>query len=182
MRRLELFDVTGAVRDVVAARPVPGAILTISGPDGVSQIRTDSGGVFRVGPLRRGSHSVTVAAVGYVTETFSVIIPHGGAYHGVTVDVVQIRHRALEIYHGVARPLLPRQEVWGRWTPRELAVYSARTFPWLSDEISELTSFFEILYYSSLVNHPTDLDRMESLASNVRASHRDGKKPRSPDG
>ncbi len=117
--------------------------------------------------MKGGPHRITVTAVGYVDEEFEVVLPHAGQFHDTRIDVVQIRHRALEVYRDVARPLLPKTSLWGRWTPREVAIHAVGTHPWIGDEIAELTSCFESLYYSPQSGTPSDLDNIRTLAETL---------------
>jgi hypothetical protein len=172
MRRAEHLDISGVVMDPIEHRPVAGAAIAVSGQQGVTSVTAGPDGRFFVGPLTRGSCTVTVGAAGYVAESFPLALPHGGNFHEATINIIQVRHRALEIYRTVARPLLPRQSLWGLWTPRELAVHAVRTHPWLSDDVAALTSCFESMYYSSMVSSMGDLEQIRHLASNLDQTQR----------
>lgn len=182
MRRVEHYDFTGRVVDPIEGRPVRGAKIWTTSSSETPVSQSDAEGAFHFGPLERGEYEISISADGYVTETFTIKIPHGGSYSGATVNIIQIRHRALEIYRGVTKPLLPRQTLWGKWTPREVAVHSVKTHPWLSDDIAEITSFFEGLYYSPTLNGPDDLERIHRLASRLRRTERDRNGADSTDG
>lgn len=172
MRRAEHLDISGIVMDAIEKQPVGGAAVTVSGPGGVTRSAAARDGTFFAGPFTRGPHSVLVEAAGYVDESFPVLLPHGGNFHEATISIVQVKHRALEVYRAVARPLLPRQTLWGLWTPRELAVHAVKTHPWLGDDVAALTSTFEQLYYSSSVGTVGDLERIRRLAASLDQSQR----------
>jgi hypothetical protein len=182
IRRFELFDFSGRVMDPIEERPVCDAVIEVTGSTSAPLAVSNSDGTFEVGPLERGTYEISISAAGYVPETFSVKMPHDGRYRNVTVSIIQIRHRAFEIYKAVARPLLPRQALWGKWTPREVAVHSVKTHPWLSDDIAEITSFFEDIYYSSAIGEPDDLARIRQLASRLKWTDRDRMETKPSDG
>jgi hypothetical protein len=172
MRRAEHLDVSGIVMDAIEEQPVGGAAITVSGPAGTTRGITDVDGTFFVGPFARGQHTMLVEAAGYVAESFPLMLPHAGSFHEATITIVQVRHRALEIYRAAARPLLPRHSLWGLWTPRELAVNTVKTHPWLSDDVAALTSSFETLYYSSATSTIGDLERIRRLAASLDQTQR----------
>ena len=107
-------------------------------------------------------------APSYVPESFTAEIPHHGAFLDVKLHLIQVRHRALEVYRRVARLMLPKSRLWGRWTPREIAVHAARQRPALSDELAALTSSFEDVYYSPRMNNVEDLRDIERLANRLK--------------
>ena len=148
IRRPEHHDLTGRVWDPVEERGIPEATIKVKGPAGTSKARASSAGKFALTELPRGPLRIEVEAPAYMSEAFDITLPHDGRYHEVTIQMVQIRHRALEVYRQAARPLLTRTSAWGRWTPREVAIHVARAHPDMSDEVVELTSFFEDMYYS----------------------------------
>lgn len=172
MRRSEHFDISGIVVDAIEEQPVGGAAITVSGPADETRELAGTDGTFFMGPFSRGPHTVLVEAAGYVAESFPLMLPHGGNFREATITIVQVRHRALEVYRAAARPLLPRPSLWGLWTPRELAVHAVKTHPWLSDDVAALTSSFETLYYGSAVGAVADLERIRRLAASLDQSLR----------
>lgn len=166
-RRRERYDLGGQVWDPVRPGPVARAEVSVKGAGAAAVREADGEGRFAFDRLERGAHGVTVGAGGYVPESFRVEMPHHGKLSDIRVHLVQVRHRALELYRTVARRLLPKTALWGRWTPRELAIHAARQRPALADELVDLTSAFEEVYYSPRPNTPGDLERIRELVGRL---------------
>jgi hypothetical protein len=179
-RRADRFDIGGRVIDPVLVGPVGSAtVVAASGTDRRSET-TSRDGSFSISRLEGGRYRVTVGAAGYLPESFVADVPHQGKLSQIEVAIVQVRHRALEVYKNVARDLLPRASLWNRWTPREVAVHAVRNRPSLADAMAELTSAFEEVYYSPRLSTIEDLEQIRDVASRIdelreaRDDRRDG--------
>lgn len=174
IRKQERYDFTGTIWDAVDDCPVRGARLKYEVTDESLYTSSDEAGRFHIDALPRGVTRFTVEASGYVPEEFELRFPHDGRFTDSRIRVLQIRHKALEVYRRVARPLIPRSTSLGHWTPREVAINAVQTHPWVSDEIAELTAFFEDVYYSPSQVSLGDLERVRCLARDLRTSHENG--------
>ncbi len=165
LRRASDHGFAGAVRDSVRTRPLPEATVnlalgadartTLSGPDGR----------FAFEALPAGEWTATVRAAGHVSERFAVTIPHRGELRGARVDLVPVRERAFAIYRSAALPLLPRPELWGIWSPRQIVDHvRARRSP---PALAALTAQIEEIYFSGRV---PDEDVLPSVEANAAAA------------
>jgi len=145
------FDIHGEVWDPVDRCPVPGASVRVEQDGGtVIELVADRQGRFSIPPLPPGTHRVTVARPGFVSESFRANLPHRGNLHGVRVDLVQVRVRLLELYRNeVAMPLLPKERLWARWTPRELCRHVGAQAGRRNPGLENLTRILERAYWSS---------------------------------
>jgi len=165
LRRASDHGFAGAVRDSVRTRPLAEATVnlalgadartTLSGPDGR----------FAFEALPAGEWTATVRAAGHVSERFAVTIPHRGELRGARVDLVPVRERAFAIYRSAALPLLPRPELWGIWSPRQIVdhVRAWRSPP----ALAALTAQIEEIYFSGRV---PDEDVLPSVEANAAAA------------
>jgi hypothetical protein len=160
----QALDITGEVWDAVESRLLPGARVTVRGGGDAVSLTTDGRGRFTSGPLQAGSHQVSVSLAGYVSERFTVQLPHRGTFHGLRVDLVPVRIRMLEIYKQTALPLLPREALWGCWTPRELMYHRGRRSGRRSPPLEGLTLLLERAYWSPLTVDEGQLERARELA------------------
>ncbi len=165
LRRASDHGFAGAVRDSVRTRPLAEATVnlalgadartTLSGPDGR----------FAFEALPAGEWTATVRAAGHVSERFAVTIPHRGELRGARVDLVPVRERAFAIYRSAALPLLPRPELWGIWSPRQIVDHvRARRSP---PALAALTAQIEEIYFSGRV---PDEDVLPSVEANAAAA------------
>jgi hypothetical protein len=130
----------------------------------------DAGGRFTAEALEPGPHRVTVTHPGYATETFAIHVPHRGGFRDVRVLLVPVRVRVLEIYRHVALPLLPRPELWARWTPRELLaalLHDAERGPGHS-ALVQLSALLEDVYWGPGVAPQSALQRARALAASMQ--------------
>jgi hypothetical protein len=119
LRRAQDHQLSGRVRDLVRGVAVGGARLRLTLGDTVHELVADGDGHFEI-ELAPGHWSVVVSAHGYVTETVNAPVPHRGELRGARIDLLPVRERVFALYREVAAPLLPRPELWGVWTPREI--------------------------------------------------------------
>lgn len=157
LRRPHLFEFSGVVRDAVTNRRLRGAIVMIVHEE-MHQHReeTDDRGRFQLQELFAGSWQVEVGAPGYVTEKFTITVPHRGEYLNARVDLISVRERIFGMYREVAEPLLPDRSKWGIWTPRQIVdhVRAQKQSP----ALSSLTDFVEESYFSQRTPHEAILD------------------------
>ncbi|MBL8627080.1 MAG: carboxypeptidase regulatory-like domain-containing protein [Myxococcales bacterium] len=165
LRRASDHGFAGTVRDSVRTRPLAEATInlalgadartTLSGPDGR----------FAFEALPSGEWTATVRAAGHVSERFAVTIPHRGELRGARVDLVPVRERAFAIYRSAAQPLLPRPELWGIWSPRQIVDHvRARRSP---PALAALTAQIEEVYFSGRV---PDEDVLPAVEANAAAA------------
>ena len=109
----------------------------------------DDKGDFAVERLAPGTWAGKARAPGYVTEAFSVAIPHRGELRGVRIDLMPVRERVFQIYRDVAWGLLPGPQLWGIWTPREIFDHVRGRRP--AGALGALTDFVEETYFSPRV-------------------------------
>lgn len=114
------FDFRGTVRDQVTGAPLADAEIWLTGNTPLN--RTGTEGQFSVGELESGEHRVTVVRQGYLSERFTITIPHRGAYHNVDIALLPVRVRLLQLYRDAVETQLPRNDLWLLLTPRELAL------------------------------------------------------------
>jgi len=163
LRRASDHGFAGAVRDSVRTRPLAEATIaltlgadartTVSGPDGR----------FAFEALPVGEWTAVVRAAGHVSERFSVTIPHRGELRGARIDLVPVRERAFAIYRSAAQPLLPRPELWGIWSPRQIVDHvRARRSP---PALAALTAQIEEVYFSGRLPDESILPQVEANAA-----------------
>ena len=169
LRRPHEFDFSGTVRNAFRSRPVADATVTLEHTHGQGETRVtavDDKGHFQFDQLEAGPWLVLCSAHGYVTERFGITLPHRGELRGVHIDLVPVRERIFAVYREVATPVLPRSELWGIWTPRQIFTYvrQKRTSP----ALSELTDFVEDAYFSQRVQEETVLPEAEAMVEHAR--------------
>lgn len=165
LRRASDHGFAGTVRDSVRGRPIAGATIVLS--LGADARRADSGedGRFALEQLAPGEWTARVAAPGHVAERFAVGVPHRGELRGVRVDLVPVRERVFSIYRHAALPLLPRPELWGVWSPRQIVDHVRAQRPPVA--LAALTSFVEEVYFSGRVSDEVVLVEAEAKAADV---------------
>lgn len=162
LRRAADHGFTGRVTDVVRGQPIGGARLVLtSGPE-KRELVADENGHFET-LLPSGWWLVEVSAHGYVTESIRAPIPHRGELRGARIDLLPVREKVFAIYRQIAAPLLPKPELWGVWTPREILDHARSVRP--DGEFGQLTSLVEETYFS--VRTP---DETVVAAAQARAS------------
>ncbi len=113
------------------------------------ELRSGRSGKFETPRLHDGEYMVEVSRQGYVSERFNARLPHRGSLHGVRVDMVQVRVRILEVYRHTAAALLPREELWACWTPRELLHHLGRKTGRRVRPLELLTRLLEYCYWGT---------------------------------
>ena len=158
--------ISGEVWDATDTRLVLGAAVEVRDPSGqvIERGKTDGVGKFSTGDLPAGMLQVTVSMAGYVSETFRCQVPHRGTLNGLRVDLVQVRVRVLEMYRDAALPLLPREEYWGHWTPRELVHHLSRRAGRRHKVLELLTRLLEEAYWGKEPAHEAVVERARDLA------------------
>ncbi|HWN69005.1 MAG TPA: carboxypeptidase-like regulatory domain-containing protein, partial [Haliangium sp.] len=132
---------------------------------------TDARGRFQFEDLFAGSWQVEVGATGYVTEKFTITVPHRGEYLGARVDLVSVRERIFSMYREVAEPLLPDRTKWGIWTPRQIVDHVREQKP--SPVLAALTNFVEESYFSQRTPQETVLAEAAQRMAQARAEQLD---------
>ena len=146
LRRPHDDTFSGAVRDAVRGRPVPGAVVRLLLGELEREARTGADGSFVLAGLVAGEWRAEVVAPGHVTERFGVTIPHRGELRGVRIDLVPVRERVFQLYRRAAEPVLPEPRLWGIWSPRQIVDHVRAKRP--SPALVELTDFVEEIYFS----------------------------------
>lgn len=146
LRRAADFGFTGVVTDAVTGRPIGGAEVRLEGSGDHRREITGGGGGFAHESLAPGEWRARVAAGGYVSEQFAVLVPHRGELRNARVTLLAVREKIFDLYGQVAAPLLPRPELWGVWTPRQIVDHVRRNRP--APALSRLTDYVEEVYFS----------------------------------
>jgi hypothetical protein len=167
LRRPQDFGFSGRVRDLVRGVPVAGARLVLTlGDEQRLELEADAGGHFET-ELPPGAWRVEVTAFGYVTEVVTAAVPHRGELRGARLDLLPVRERVFAIYREVAAPLLPRAELWGVWTPREILDHMRRKRP--AGALGALTELVEEAYFAERVPDETVIARTRDAVAAARA-------------
>jgi hypothetical protein len=95
-----------------------------------------------------------------------VTVPHRGELRGVRIDLLPVREKVFAIYRGVAQPLLPRPELWGVWTPREIFDHVRRKRR--AGALGALTDFVEETYFSPRTPEEAIIPSAEASARAAR--------------
>lgn len=177
LRRAADLGMSGVVRDVLSGAHVGGARVTMSHETHAAvAAAADERGRFELVRLEPGVWRVEVSAHGYVTERFTASFPHRGELRDVRVDLLPVRERIFSIYRDVAAPLLPRRELWGVWTPRELLDHVRQKRP--AGALGQLTDFVEETCFSPRV--PDESILSVAIARAREASGEPGAVPPAP--
>ncbi len=170
LRRPHVFAFNGTVRDAVTERRIGGAVILISHPDHHQhRLETDRRGRFDIDELVAGIWEAEVRYPGYVTEGFSLTVPHRGEFSGVRIELVSVRERIFAMYREIAEPLLPSRDKWGIWTPRQIFRHVREDNP--AEALAELTSFVEETYFSQRTPNESVLPNAARLIEQVRGEH-----------
>jgi hypothetical protein len=162
LRRPSDRGFTGRVADAVTGEPIAEARVEL----GDAGLLTGADGRFELEDLPDGEHGAQVSREGYVTESFAVTIPHRGELRDARVDLLPVRERIFQLYREVAEPLLPRPDLWGVWTPRQIFDLVRKSHP--ARALSELTDYVEEKYFSARVPAESELPRAEERVAAVR--------------
>ncbi len=161
--------ISGEVWDATDTRLVVGAMVEVMDHSGrvIELGKTNGVGRFITGELPAGMLLVKVSMPGYVSESFRGQVPHRGTLDGLRVDLVQVRVRVLEMYRDAALPLLPKEEYWGHWTPRDLVHHLGRRAGRRHRVLELLTRLLEEAYWGQVPAHESVVERARELASTV---------------
>jgi hypothetical protein len=168
LRRPADAVVSGTVRDVLTGAALAGVRLSLT-LDGQPELElvTAADGSFETAPLHAGIWKGHARLGGYVTERFGATVPHRGELRDVRIDLMPVREQVFVIYRGVAQKLLPRRELWGVWTPREILEHVRRRRA--TGALGELTNFVEEAYFSARVPDESVLPMAVQRAAAARA-------------
>jgi hypothetical protein len=166
LRRPHDHGFSGVVADAVDGKPIAGARVAISAPGGATAVaESDDDGRFALEDLPPGQLAAEVSCRGYVREHFTLTIPHRGELRDARVDLLPVRERIFALYRGAAEPLLPRPELWGVWTPRQIVDHVRAQRP--AGALGALTDYVEEKYFSA---RTPDEDELPLAADRVRAA------------
>ncbi len=165
--------VSGEVWDATDTLLIVNAEVVITAPSGevIHRCQTNGMGRFSTTDLPAGMFKVTVSRGGYVSESFRCQIPHRGTLNGLRVDLVQVRVRVLEMYRDAALPLLPNEECWAHWTPRDLVHHLGRRAGRRHVVLEKLTRLLERVYWAREPAEESVLPQARDLASGVERSN-----------
>ncbi len=158
---------TGTVHDATTGAPVPDAALELRGPGETIVLSCDGAARFASPPLAAGSFTVRAWAAGYVTHEFTIALPHRGELTEARIELVAIREQIFSCYRAAALPLIPRSELWGIWTPRQIFEHVRQQRP--AGALRHLTDFVEEAYFSPRA--PDEAALNEALGRIERARH-----------
>jgi hypothetical protein len=169
LRRAHDHGVSGRVRDLVRGIAVGGARLRFMLGETVHELHADDEGHFAI-ELAPGHWRIEVAAFGYVTELVNAPVPHRGELRGARIDLLPVRERVFAVYREVAAPLLPRPELWGVWTPREILDHLRGARP--AGAFGALTDLVEEAYFAERVPDESVVAEAQVAAASARAELR----------
>jgi hypothetical protein len=176
LRRPHDHGFAGVVADAITRRPIAGASIALEGPGGGEPhgAESDATGSFAIEDLPPGTHRARVSSAGYVSEVFSVVVPHRGELRDARVDLLPVRERIFALYGDAARPLLPDPELWGVWTPRQIVDHVRQERP--APALAALTDYVEEKYFSIRVPDeeeiPLAAQQVEAARSEQRPDQR----------
>lgn len=148
LRRPHDHGFSGLVADAVSGAPIAGARVAITAPGAEPLLaESDGEGRFALEELPPGQLAAEVASRGYVRERFTLTIPHRGELRDARVDLLPVREHIFALYRGAAEPLLPRPELWGVWTPRQIVDHVRGLRP--AGALGALTDYVEEKYFSA---------------------------------
>lgn len=173
LRRPHDRGFTGRVADAVTGDPIAEARVQL----GDAGVATAADGSFELEDLPDGEHRAQVSRDGYVTESFAVTIPHRGELRDARVDLLPVRERIFQLYREVAEALLPRSDLWGVWTPRQIFEHVRKSRP--ASALAELTDYVEEKYFSARVPAESELPQAEAR---VAAAREEAAPPQPPPG
>jgi hypothetical protein len=167
LRRASDETLSGVVSDAITGQPVAEAMIEAEASSGHAALATVTGveGGFAI-TLPPALWTVTVRAPGYVREQFAAQIPHRGELREVAVTLIPVREQVFVIYRKAALLRLPRPELWGIWTPRELLTHLREHHA--AGAMGELTALVEEAYFSARVPDEAILPEVERLAQAAR--------------
>jgi hypothetical protein len=178
--RVEAFRIAGSVRDASGERPIAGAVLALTATTATagtapalrggasstgerSEIRSGEDGRFASAELTAGSYVLQVEALGYVTLTSPLHVPHRGEWSDVQVLLTNARDAAVAAYRPVAERALPSRDLWDRWTARE-TLESATRAGRAPQSFTQLTEDVERAAYAKSPPNASDLATIERTA------------------
>jgi len=158
------------LRDAVTHRAIA-AEVTLTFAETVHTTTADARGRVEFENLAAGSWQARVRARFYVTESFEVRIPHRGELRGADIDMVEVRERIFDRYRDVALPHLPRPDLWGIWTPRQI-IDHVKAISGPAPELERLTAFVEDCYFSQRRPEEDRLALCTELVARAQAAAR----------
>lgn len=165
----EESSVSGAVKNAKTLEPLAGVLVLLQYEDKTTlEVTTDARGEFRFEDTPRGRPSLVVRAVGYVSEEVRIETPHRGKYRGVTLAILPVREKVLEIFREVAMEVLPEAKHWGTWTPREIRRYAREKKYHVKGPIGELVLLFESVYFAGVIGDETLIAKANELSTEAR--------------
>jgi hypothetical protein len=156
LRRAHDLGFTGVVRSAPSGQPLAGARVEVEiAGQAPAQATSAADGGFALEDLPPGEHQARVSAPGHVAVRFALGVPHRGELRGARVDLIEVREQIFTLYRAVAEPLLPRSDLWGIRTPREIVdgVRARRPAP----ALAALTDYVEEKYFSQRTPEEAEL-------------------------
>ena len=164
------FALAGTIIDAVTRHPVAGSRIDLGG-HGPGTALSDANGAFSV-DLETGRFSVEISAPGYVTARFEARVPHRGELRGFEVGLSPVKEEIFSRYREVAEPLLPPDERWGAWTPRQIVsrVWDSRPAP----ALAALTERVEQAYFSPRIPQESEIPAIDAAVRAAREEQASG--------
>ncbi len=160
LRRSAYYNISGVVQSAMTKEGIAGAQLQV----GSAGFSTGDQGLFSSCDFQEGEAVVLVTAHGYIRESFSVTLPHRGEFHSTTIELLPVREKIFEMYKRAVSPLLPKSDLWGIWTPRQILEYAHLYAE--SPALCDLTDFVEESFFSQRT--PTEAT-LEVAKSKIQA-------------
>jgi hypothetical protein len=156
------------LESVTAAAAAAGAGAVATPP--LARTMAGPGGRYDLGQGTPGSYHLVARAPGYVAERVTVELPHAGELDDARLLLVPVRSRVREIYRRVAVRLLPRRELWGYWTARELGQHVQHQTPPAHPPLVPLGQLFEHVYYGQGPAEESVIREAEQLSSHLESA------------
>ena len=174
LRRPNDFGFSGSVVDVRNGRAISAATISVRPSGGGAALSaafnaaTDDNGTFSLEDLGPGTWTAVVTARYYIAEEFELVVPHRGELRNARVDLLSVREHVFDLYGDVAKPLLPKKEQWGVWTPRQIFehVRTSRR----AGALRSLTDSVEEMYFSQ---RSPDVDVLDATIAQIAEVERE---------
>jgi hypothetical protein len=161
----EESSVSGQVKNAKTLKALPGVAVLLRYEDNTTiEFLSDEKGMFCFNDTPRGKPLLSVTAVGFVSEEVRVETPHRGKYRDVTLAMLPVREKVLEIFREVAMEVLPEAKNWGTWTPREIRRYAYEKKYHVKGPIGELVLLFESVYFAGVIGDEALIAKAKELS------------------
>jgi hypothetical protein len=157
------------VKNAKTLEALPGVTVLLRYEDKTTiELLSDEKGMFCFNDTPRGKPFLSVTAVGFVSEEVRIETPHRGKYRDVTLAMLPVREKVLEIFREVAMEVLPEAKHWGTWTPREIRRYAREKKYHVKGPIGELVLLFESVYFAGVIGDEALIAKATELSNEAK--------------